>query len=55
MGNSQKSITWINTYKALCILAVFFAHSQLYYSRTEFDWLLFYERSTAYYAQHGNS
>ena len=31
MGNSQKSITWINTYKALCILAVFFAHSQLYY------------------------
>lgn len=34
MNNSQKSITWINTFKALCILAVFFVHSQLYYGYT---------------------
>ena len=32
--NRQKSITWINTYKALCILAVFFVHCQLYYGYT---------------------
>lgn len=31
MSNPQKSITWINSYKALCILAVFFVHCQLYY------------------------
>lgn len=33
-SNQQKSITWINTYKALCILAVFFVHCQLYYGYT---------------------
>lgn len=31
MNNVNKSIIWINSYKALCIIAVFFVHCQLYY------------------------
>lgn len=34
MNNVNKSITWINSYKALCIIAVFFVHCQLYYGKT---------------------
>lgn len=30
--NNAKSISWINIYKAFCILAVFLVHSQLYYN-----------------------
>lgn len=39
MSDSKKSITWINNYKALCIIAVFFVHCQLYYGLT-FDCLI---------------
>lgn len=31
LNASQKSVPWINTIKAICIIAVFFVHCQLYY------------------------
>ena len=29
--NNSKNIVWINSLKAICIVAVFFVHCQLYY------------------------
>lgn len=30
----MKSINWINTLKAFCIMAVFICHTQVYYGRS---------------------